>query len=271
MTTMLIGESTVELDIDLPGILDNLERRVAVVAHLVREGVEPQRSVPRLSWTVGQLTAHLAATADNYARMARGEEAVADPVSERRTVIDRGINEHLHQTPTNTAAVIESGVAEVIDAFQHCSDDERRPYYGMDAPPSLIAGMFLSELVVHGVDLARAQQRHIDVPGSAAYASLLASSALTPFVLTEWGRTRTMTVGYAPRGHKPIIVALDRGKVTVAHHSQRAVDAWFAGSAAALLLAAYHRTGTLRALTTLRLRGRRPYLALLADRAFETA
>ena len=271
MTAMLVGQSTVELDIELPRILDDLERRVEVVAPLIRACVEPQRTVPGLSWTVGELTSHLAATAHNYARMTRGEDAISDPVSERRAVIDRGINEHVHQTTAQQAAGIESGVTDIIRALRRCSNDERRPYYGMDAPVSLIAGMFLSELVVHGVDLARAHQRRIDVPDSAAYASLLASSALTPFVLTEWGRARTMTLGYAPRGHKRIIVALDRGKVTIGHHPPRRVDAWFGGSAPALLLAAYHRANTLRALRTLRPRGRRPYLALLADRAFQTA
>jgi hypothetical protein len=137
--------------------------------------------------------------------------------------------------------------------------------------PSLVAGMCLNELVVHGVDLARTQDSPVVIPDDAAYHSLLATSTLAGFALTPWARTRRMVFGYAAKGHPPIVIALDRGTVTVDHDTSRLVDAWFGGTAPDLLLASYHRVGTARALRTLRLRGRRPYLALLADKAFEPA
>ena len=271
MSSIMIAGGTVDTDPDLHGILADIEDRRSFVASLVRAGEDSTQTVSGLSWTVGELGAHLAATADNYANMAEGEVVMTEPVSERRAVIDRGIVQHLAASAVEQANLVQEGVNRLVAALRPRSDEDRLPFYGMDVPPSLIAGMCLNELVVHGVDLARTHGRPVEVPDHAAYQSLLASSALTSFALTPWGRTRSMVLGYAARGHAPIIIALDHGNVTVSHHTDHNVDAWFGGSATDLLLASYHRISALRSLRTLRPRGRRPYLALTVDKAFETA
>ena len=270
MCSMTIAGGTVELDTDLPGILDALERQVVPLAALVRAGTVGSHPVAGLDWTVGSLHAHLAATATNYARMADGEIVITEAMSERRAVIDRGIAEHLGPSAEEHADTIERGVAQLVASLRSRTDDHRLPYYGMDVPPSLVAGQCLSELVVHGVDLARTHHVPVDVPDDAAYHSLLAISTLAPVGLTPWAKTRRMIFGYAAKGHRPIVIALDRGTVTVDHDTTRRVDAWFGGSAADLLLTTYHRVSTARAMRTLRLRGRRPWLGLLSDKAFET-
>lgn len=267
---MTIAGGTVELDTDLPGILDAIERQVVPLAALVRAGTVESQSVAGLEWTVGSLHAHLAATAANYARMADGEIVITEAMSERRAVIDRGIAEQIGPSAAEHADTIERGVAQLVETLRSRTDDHRLPYYGMDVPPSLIAGHSLSELVVHGVDLARTHHVPVDIPDEAAYHSLLAISTLAPVGLTPWARTRRMTFAYAARGHRPIVIALDRGTVTVDHNTSRRIDAWFGGSATDLLLASYHRVSTARALRTLRLRGRRPWLGLLSDKTFET-
>jgi len=271
MSSILIAGGVVDTEPDLYGILADIEDRRSFVASLVRAAKDSIQTVSGLSWTVGELGAHLAATADNYATMAEGEVVMTEPVSERSTVIDRGIALHLAASAVEQANLVEEGLNRLVTALQPRSDEDRLPYYGMDVPPSLIAGMCLNELVVHGVDLARTHGRPVEVPDHAAYQSLLASCALTSFVVTPWGQARSMVLGYGARGHPPIIIALDHGDVTVSHHTDHKVDAWFCGSAADLLLASYHRISALRSLRTLRPRGRRPYLALTVDKAFETA
>ena len=271
MSTTWIGCSPVDLDTDLGLILEDVEARAPFVVPLLRAGTEPSAPVTGLDWTVGQLGAHLAATSDRYSRMAEGEVVVDTPVSERRTAIDDGIDEHLEATAAEHADVVAAGLTRLVTALRGHSDDERLPYYGMDVPPSLIAGIYLTELLVHGVDLARTHDRPLDLPDRAAYSALLASSTLTSLVLTPWGRTCSMVVGWAVSGHPPIVCALDRGEVRITHHSDRRVDAWFGGSAADLLLASYGRLGALASLRTLRLRGRRPHRSLLMARAFEPA
>ena len=271
MCSMTIAGGTVDVDADLPGILDALERQVAVLTALVRTDTDVARTVFRLEWTVGDLYAHLAATAINYARMADGQIAMTEALSERRLVIDRGITEQLGSSPVAHAELIEHNVSHLVASLRSVTDDHRLPYYGIDVAPSLISGMCLNELVVHGVDLARTHHSPVDIPDDAAYHALLATTALAACALTPWARTRRMVFGYAAEGHPPIVIALDRSTVNVDHDTSRRVDAWFGGTAADLLLASYHRVGTARALRTLRLRGRRPYLGLLADKAFEPA
>ncbi len=271
MSTILIGSSPVDIKTDLASILDDVEARAPFVVSLLRAGTEPSSPVPGLDWTVGQLGAHVASTSDRYSRMAEGEAVVNTTVSERRIAIDDGIDEHLHETAAEQAEVVDTGLTKLVTALRVRSDDERLPYYGIEVPPSLVAGIYLNELVVHGVDLARAHGRPLDVPDRAAYSALLASCTLTSFVLTPWGRTRSMVLGWAARGHPPIVISLDRGEVRVTHRSDRSVDAWFGGSAADLLLASYGRLGTLASLRTMRLRGRRPYRSLLTARAFQSA
>ena len=75
--------------------------------------------------------------------------------------------------------MVEAGVTRLVTALRRRSDDERLPYYGIEVPPSLIAGIYLTELLVHGVDLARTHHRPLDVPDRAAYSALLASCTLT--------------------------------------------------------------------------------------------
>lgn len=271
MSSIVIAGGTVDTEPDLQGILADIEDRLSFVASLVQAGQDSTKTVSGLSWTVGELGAHLAATAQNYATMAEGEVVLSESVSERRTVIDRGIVQHQAASSVQQANLVKEGVNRLVAALRPRSDEGRLPYYGMDVPPSLIAGMCLNELVVHGVDLARTHGLPVEVPDHAAYQSLLASCALTSFVLTPWGGARSMVLGYAARGHAPIIIALDHGDVTVSHRTDHNVDAWFGGSATDLLLASYHRISALRSLRTLRLRGRRPYLALAVAKAFNAA
>lgn len=271
MSTILIGTSPVNVTTDLGLILDDVEARAPFVVSLVRAGTDPSAPVTGLDWTVEQLGAHMASTSDRYSRMAEGETVVNASVSERRTAIDDGIDEHLQETAAEQAEVVDAGLTRLVTALRSRSDEERLPYYGIEVPPSLVAGIYLNELVVHGVDLARTHGRPLDVPDRAAYSALLASCTLTSFALTPWGRTCSMVLGWAARGHPPIVIALHRGEVRVTHHSDRSVDAWFGGSAADLLLASYGRLGTLASLRTLRLRGRRPYRSLLTARAFQPA
>jgi uncharacterized protein (TIGR03083 family) len=264
-------DQLVDLDSDLQVILDGIEARRAFVASLVRAGTDPSQRVAGLDWTVGELNAHLVSTAANYSRMAAGEVVVTVSVSDRREAIDAGIAEHAGSTAAEDAARLEAGLDQLVATLRRSTDADRMPFYGMQAPPSLIAGMFLNELLVHGVDLARTHGRPVDVPDRAAYEALLATSSLTSFVLTPWGRTRSMVLGYAARGYAPIIVAFDHGDVIVGHRSDRKVDAWCGGSAADILLASFNRASAVRALRILRFRGRRPYLALTVARAFDTA
>ncbi len=271
MSSIAMNGGLVDIEADLQGILDDIEDRRPFVVELVSAGRDATQPVSGLSWTVGELGAHLAATADNYANMAEGNVVMTEAVSQRRTVIDRGVVLHLGATAVEQANLVEAGVGRLVAALRLRLDQDRLPFYGMDVPPSLVAGMCLTELVVHGVDLARTHGRPVEVPDHAAYQSLLATCALTSFALTPWAQTRSMIFGYDAHSYPPIIIALDHGEVTVSHYADQKIDAWFGGSAADLLLATYKRLSTLRTLRTLRLRGRRPYLALTADKAFETA
>jgi hypothetical protein len=203
--------------------------------------------------------------------MAAGEVVMAEDVSQRRAVIDRGIVDHAGVRAGANVEVVDDGIARLVLALRSQTDDARLPFYGMEVPPSLIAGMLLSELLVHGFDLARTLGSPIDVPDDAAHQALLGACTLVPLTLTPWGASRSMVLGYSPRGYAPIIVELDEGEVVVGHRSDRKVDAWFGGTARDLLLASYNRLSAARALRTVRLRGRRPYLALVVAKAFETA
>lgn len=271
MSSISIARGTIDLDTDLPRILDAIEVQRSPVIALMRAGSDSSRTVTGLDWTVGELHAHLTATAENYARMAAGEVVMAEDVSQRRAVIDRGIADHRGTRAEDNIGVVADGIARLVVALRSQTDDARLPFYGMEVPPSLIAGMLLSELLVHGVDLARTHRSPIDVPDDAAHQALLGACTLVPLTLTPWGATRSMVLGYSPRGYAPIIVELDQGRVVVGHRTDRKVDAWFGGTARDLLLASYNRVSAARALRTLRPRGRRPYLALVVGKAFEAA
>jgi hypothetical protein len=225
--------------------------------------------VTGLEWSVHQLAAHVAATAENYAKMARGDHVVEQPLSQRQQVIDAAIAERIGVDVTRLGDAIDTNATALAGHLRETDPESRVPYYGVDAPLWVVAGMCLSELIIHGEDLRRTVRALPIVDDTGAYQAFLAGGALSSFVLSDWGRAQTMTLGYQATRMAPIIVAMDRGAVTVSHDSNQLVDAWLGGTARHLLLTAYGRTGLIGGLRTLRLKGRRPYRSLSASRAFQ--
>jgi uncharacterized protein (TIGR03083 family) len=271
MAVVRWGTSTVKLDPDgaatATGLVSHGRHVAASFGHCHRVATR----VSGLTWTVHELAAHLAATTESYAKIAVGEELTQHPLAERQQVIDEAIAK-LRAVDTRQLAEMITVHAEALATTLSSGDsDEFVRYYGVSTPLWVVAGMCLSELIVHGEDLRRTLGTAPLEDQDAAYQAYLAGAALIPFVLTEWGRARQMTLGYRPARMQPIVVQLDRGTVFVAHHANTPVDVWFAGTPRHLLLTAYRRTGLVGGLRTIRMSGRRPYYALTAIRAFQAA
>jgi uncharacterized protein (TIGR03083 family) len=263
------GESTVDLNPDPPIVPAALVAHSRAIARRLRECDAVDRKVDSLEWTVHELTAHLAATAENYAKMAAGDQLVREPIAERQQVISRAIRERESTETALLADSIESNAAVLADTVRRRDPDDLVTYYGLPTPLWVVAGMCLSELVVHGDDLYRTVGGSAPADEAAEYQAFVTGAALTPFVLSEQGKKQQLTIGYQAKGRPPIIVHLEHGTTFVAHRPNRPVDVWFEGTARHLLLTAYRRTGRLGGLRTLRLKGRRPYLSFAANRAFE--
>jgi hypothetical protein len=204
--------------------------------------------------------------------MAEGEAVIAESVAERRTVIDRGVAEQrvAAANPTALAAGVVADLTSLVAALRDRTDADLLPFYGMEVPPSIVAGMAVGELLVHGRDLAVAHgvaNRH-ELPSAAAYEAILAAMSLVDHALTTAGREATASYGYRPTGHPSVTVHLVSGLPTVTHDRGGPVDAWFAGAAGTLLLATHGRLSSGRSLRTLR-PSRRPWRALTLDRLFE--
>lgn len=272
MSTIEVGRAKVLLDYDLAAITAGLEQCIGVVDVLLRHGTEQAHPVPGLTWSAGDLNAHIASTARNYRRMVEGESVMSESVSERRVVIDRGIDEHRSSDVGALAAGVVADLHRLAATLRDSDDEHLVPFYGAPTPVAIVGGTLLGEMLTHGWDLARAHGMlaNYHLPDEASYQALLAVSALVDYALTPAGSSASASYGYRIPRHKPLIFRLAPESVTVTHEQNGTVDAWFSGPPGILLLATHGRLTTWRSLRTIR-GGRRPWRALTMDRFFEAS
>lgn len=139
---------------------------------------------------------------------------------------------------------------------------------GLKLPLGAVLGHTLSELLVHGGDIARAEGRAF--PIADAQARLLFESFLIPLLTAAgaegFGGDRSATMDSVCcelrlRGGEPVVIVADEGGITVEEPGRRPVDAHVSADPAVMWLLMFNRVGrfgpALRG--QVRVWGRRPW------------
>jgi uncharacterized protein (TIGR03083 family) len=128
----------------------------AALERLLRwmEKAGPDRAIPGLTWTVHDLAAHLAT--DGYLRLARGQDSpfdLAHREEQGAAAIEAKKNvpfaDLLEQVKTHSQALVE-------ELAGRSPTEPVRWHSGEPLTLGLLAGTLLNEVVVHGIDAARA-------------------------------------------------------------------------------------------------------------------
>jgi uncharacterized protein (TIGR03083 family) len=258
--------SIAPIDWDL--VRTSIDHAATGIATRLRQIPDGSAKVPGLEWTASELGAHLVTEARRFERFANGagDALPADGVADYNA--------------TELAAVGESDLNKQADMFemdhavfaeharQKNADD---PFTWFDLPITWAdAGcIYLGELAVHSLDLARVVRRTYKIDRNAAiligYGLL---SILPSFVDKQAAKGFTGTFQLKLRGGVPINLAFDDGELTASLANGQQVDCKISADPEAFLLVGYGRISQWGPILRGKIiaSGRKPWLGLKFSR-----
>lgn len=138
-----------------PAIASSTRQRVAEFCAQLRNrpaGVTGATQVPNLDWTVADLAQHIACLPSYWNRIGEGRDHFEVP--DNFAAFSDKARAHITETdPDALADLIDEEFTAYLDDLA-ASPDKPRWLYGRPVTAANLGGLVLSELVVHGQDLA---------------------------------------------------------------------------------------------------------------------
>lgn len=273
-----------------------LEHASERAAGLVRDGAPLDEPVPGLQWTRAQLVAHLCAICEAFAVTLRGEDfaerfgtefigsygsgpTLRDAVA---AVNAKVVKDASFPTAAAAADAVTLGAATLIAAFKTHHDlsaQRPAPWYGPEVamPVGNLLSLAVSELLVHGDDLARAARAGLR-PSAATLTSATAVAAavmseMLPRMLDERSASGfTGSFEIRVRGGERFVLVIGDGRARSEPAKSQDVDCVLSLSAYQALLMGYGRVPVWRVIASGNVWafGRRPWLGMRFHRLFRT-
>jgi uncharacterized protein (TIGR03083 family) len=250
-----------------------LQDAASRVSGLLRSVQRPDAPVPGMNWTVSETAAHMVAELADYAAFARGDPNLAGPAApeDSRTAAQRNAAANAAQL----TSFAERDLSRLADRVVPAADDfiaaaEARTGESILATNGLfvtiptMTAMLLGEVLIHGLDVARAAHLSWRISQTDALHVIAGIMAIVPDYIDRQ-RAAGLHVSYElrMRGGARYRIAVDDGAAAVTAPGPRA-DCWISADPAAFLLVGYGRTGqwTQIARGKLIAGGRKPWLGL---------
>lgn len=259
---------------------DHLEAcaQLARLGHRVTKLVAAAPSLdgvaPGLTWTAGEVVAHLSTQADRFAAFAAGtavpqndlrDDELDLPAPQRAAAVNaRLVAAVPRAAPAELAAELHARVEALAATLRRVPPDAEFRSWEGDSDATTAAATYVGELLVHGRDVARALRRPWPLPAGETRTALHAVLRLLP-AYVEPGRVVSVdaVVRVRVRGGPDVVLSVRDGVAAVGAVSGERVDCTVAVTPQALLLLAFGRTSLLRAVCSGQVVawGRRPLLS----------
>jgi hypothetical protein len=248
---------------DRAAVLDALARHGDAFVGLLRRHPDPTRPVPGLTWTTGQLAAHMVMLGEGYTSIVLGKDSPyssTDPAevakineTTGRAVLDRG---------GNLAERVDVAWTELRETLAADDLPVTVVHAGIPLAPLNVGAVAIGELLIHGHDLAGAFAEPWVIAGEQVDLVSAGVSLLMPHVLTPKARRFTGTYQMRLRGQGSHIFRFLDGVLTGGRAWDGPVDCRISADPATYLLAGYGRIGPIRPALTGRMvvYGRKPWL-----------
>ncbi len=244
-------------------------------AALLRGGTDPTARVPRLTWTVGETAAHLAAEARHYTGILTGDTDVdgylalapdGATAAERSALLNaRQLRDSTERDLGALAEAIVTDVERFVAAADLRSPDEAiLTGNGLRMTVSTMTAVLLGEQLVHGFDIARAWRARWQISRADALRVISAVMTMLPDYVDPTAASGVQ-VAYELRFRRgpAYRVTFDDGSATVEPAGGK-VDCKIHADPTAFLLVGYGRIGQWHQAVRGRILagGRKPWVAL---------
>ena len=237
------------LGIDLEGTLGSTERAVEAVSGLI-EGAEDRRDVlaPGLTWSVQELATHLAAGGRLYGGYIAGQQDFGYDITDLAGSNRRQLDAFGEHTLSALASSIRTTYAELVETARGRDPFEDVPWHGTVAPLGAVCGLLLGELLLHGIDLAKALGVPWKLDESDAVHVVRAGYVTAPRVVDhQLAATKPVTYRVQLPSVPAAIWKFDHEGLTIRPWTRGdRIDCTIRTDAASFLLVAYGRTSPIR-------------------------
>ncbi len=248
--------------IDWTAMLRSLDRAARRVADLLRSAPDGDAKVAGLDWTVSELGAHLINEAGRFERFARGKSEPLGDVAQYNADEIATITE---RNPAKQADTFLAEHAKYMDFAKQHDGNEASVWFEVELELAEAAGIYLGELSVHAVDIARTIGSKVKIPREDALLVAAGLVTILPgFVDPE------ATLGFFGsytlklRGGPSIVLRFTDGTLVVEAKNGERTDCTINADPEAFLLVGYGRLPQYKPIVTGKLiaAGRKPWLGL---------
>ncbi|MEV6844077.1 maleylpyruvate isomerase N-terminal domain-containing protein [Actinoplanes sp. NPDC051411] len=245
---------------ELSGALRSAAGRTAAV---IRAAGEPGARVPGLDWTVAETAVHLVHEFGDYTAYAQGRKKVAesDQSPSRRNAVANAAQ--LREDPDRDLGSLADRLGPAVDGFLAVPAREERVLVsnGVWMTWSTMMSALLGELLVHGLDVARASRQPWRIGRDEALHVIAGVMAMVPDYLDrERAAGVTASFDLRLRGGPRHLISVADGEAVVGCGSG---DCWIVADPVAFLLVGFGRAGQWGQIARGRMLagGRKPWLA----------
>ena len=264
------AEAPLPVDIDWALARERLRDSCHKLVGLMRSTTDPTR-VAVGYWTVGDLSAHLVQVFSNFSLMARGGES---PMPDQRRIAeehDAYLRAHPERDPHVLADGVERAAEEVMSAAENMSPNDSVTWHGgIRVPAAVLLALIVDEAIVHGWDIAHAEQRDWPIAPLDAILSVKGLVSVAPNFLTQEGREARASIGVRLRGDGRITFRFTGGEARVSSYDEGPVDCRISAAPIEFLLVGAGRIGMFGPIAKGKMvaYGKKPWLGLKFPKYF---
>jgi hypothetical protein len=227
---------------DLAGMLAAIEATAPQLSRLMR-GVKNPKANAIGVWNVGETAAHLVHCYDGFLAMAQGTFGALPGLDEIAEANAAYLDENPERDPDVLADQVEVGAEEFVGYMGSVVGDPLVRWFGdTEVPRSAMAGVLLGEVLVHGLDIARAEGLLWTIDPSHAVLSIEGSLPVLPhFVDQEEAAEVEARYDLRIRGGGRSLWRFKEGRLTIEPPSAAQVDCHLLVEPVAFMLLSYER------------------------------
>jgi uncharacterized protein (TIGR03083 family) len=238
---------------------------------LLRAVDDPSRNAIG-KWDIGTVATHVSHIFRMYPSVAYGTPSSVPDHLDLASAWDKLLEEDRERDPLRVADRIQTYTDEFFDAITRA--DWTGPimwHGGLRVPAYILPSLLMNETELHGLDIARAENREWAIPRPNANTVLMGLYPLLPHYLdTDQAKGVNATWELKPRGGSPSYMTVSGGRLNVAERPPGNVDCKISADPVAYLTVGYGRRSQWGALFKGEIvaHGRRPWLGFKFAKLF---